>query len=320
MCSANLLFKIFSIFTAIIYLTGCGETDDSTDKTTNKKKINQSAPAVKDSFAKVIYGEDNRHDLYEVENQSWLTLADSTVALIRSNDIENHGDISKIISIPYATSNRLPLCPGERFREQNVAAFCSGFLIAKNLVVTAGHCVQTQGSPNSDCTITKFIFGFGITSIGETPETVNTSEVYSCKRVVYAKLSNNGPDFSIVELDRDVMNHKPLTLRQTGVVNPEDSLVVVGHPSGLPTKISDGAQVREVFPTYFRANLDTYGGNSGSAVFNARTGEVEGVLVRGEQDFVAQGNCYVSKVCENFSCRGEDATRVSEILPYLPIN
>ena len=36
---------------------------------------------------------------------------------------------------------------------------------------------------------------------------------------------------------------------------------------------------------YFTANLDTYRGNSGSPVFNAITHKVEGVLVRGEQDF-----------------------------------
>lgn len=283
------------------------------DTTVDTKKFTQQ-----DYQSKVIYGEDNRYDLYEVQNQNWLNLADSTVALLRSSDVEYYGDIAKIISTPFATSNRLPLCPSERFREQNVAAFCSGFLISKNLVLTAGHCVKTQGSENSDCAITKFVFGYGITAAGLHPDSVNSGEVYSCKRVVHAKLSNDGADFSIVELDRNVMNHQPLNLRRNGVAKPNDPLVVIGHPSGLPTKVSDGAQVREVFSTFLRANLDTYGGNSGSAVFNANTGEVEGILVRGEQDFVVKGNCYVSKVCENSACRGEDATLISEVLPYLP--
>ncbi|WP_420540401.1 S46 family peptidase (plasmid) [Paenibacillus polymyxa] len=44
-----------------------------------------------------------------------------------------------------------------------------------------------------------------------------------------------------------------------------------------------GAAVRDNPPNaFFVANLDTYGGNSGSPVFNSDTHEVEGILVRGE--------------------------------------
>ncbi len=48
---------------------------------------------------------------------------------------------------------------------------------------------------------------------------------------------------------------------------------------------------------FFVANLDTYGGNSGSPVVDARTYVVEGILVRGEDDFVQNDGCYVSLVC-----------------------
>lgn len=65
------------------------------------------------------------------------------------------------------------------------------------------------------------------------------------------------------------------------------------------------------------ANLDTYGGNSGSAVFNDRTGEVEGILVRGEVDYTYKGNCMVSNVCTDSGCRGEDVTYISEVLQFL---
>jgi hypothetical protein len=68
--------------------------------------------------------------------------------------------------------------------------------------------------------------------------------------------------------------------------------------------------VRDNTPVpFFAANLDTYGGNSGSPVFNATSGTVEGILVRGENDFVSNGSCYVSLVCPTTGCRGEDVTR-----------
>ena len=38
--------------------------------------------------------------------------------------------------------------------------------------------------------------------------------------------------------------------------------------------------------TWFMANLDSFEGNSGSAVFNELTGEVEGILVRGKPDSI----------------------------------
>jgi hypothetical protein len=144
------------------------------------------------------------------------------------------------------------------------------------------------------------------------------SEVYGCKRIVKSAVLADGTDYSVVELDRSVTNHQPLKLRRSGAPAVGDSLVVIGNPSGLPTKVADGAKIRTLFPAYIRANLDTYGGNSGSAVFNAQTLEVEGILVRGEQDFVVQGNCMVSKRCDDNACRGEDVTRISLVLPHVP--
>jgi V8-like Glu-specific endopeptidase len=91
--------------------------------------------------------------------------------------------------------------------------------------------------------------------------------------------------------------------------------VVIGHPTGLPTKVSAGANVRSVNDVYFVANLDTFGGNSGSAVFNAETGEIEGILVRGERDYrynSARG-CYVPNTCVNLGCRGEDSTLITNL-------
>ena len=83
----------------------------------------------------------------------------------------------------------------------------------------------------------------------------------------------------------------------------------------MPTKIADGANVRNLQGKFFQANLDTYGGNSGSAVFNVETGEVEGILVRGETDYVFNSalGCQVSNLCAADGCRGEDVTYISNV-------
>jgi hypothetical protein len=96
---------------------------------------------------------------------------------------------------------------------------------------------------------------------------------------------------------------------------------VIGHPVGLPAKYAPNATVRDNAPAaFFVANLDTYGGNSGSPVFNSDTHEVEGILVRGERDFqtTPQG-CTISFLCPNTGCRGEDCTRTTVFANLVPV-
>jgi V8-like Glu-specific endopeptidase len=106
-----------------------------------------------------------------------------------------------------------------------------------------------------------------------------------------------------------------LKFRTQGQIEEGTPIVVIGHPTGLPTKVSAGANVRSVNDIYFIANLDTFGGNSGSAVFNAETGDIEGILVRGERDYIyssARG-CYVPNHCTDNGCRGEDSTLITNL-------
>src|SRR5262249_37357901 len=108
--------------------------------------------------------------------------------------------------------------------------------------------------------------------------------------------------------------------RRTGRIGDTQAVHVIGHPSGLPAKFAGGAAVRNNQPNaFFVANLDTYGGNSGSPVFNSDTHVVEGILVRGDADFVQQGACSVSLICPTTGCRGEDCTRTIEFATNIPL-
>lgn len=278
-----------------------------------KSDVNNVTPK-SDINASVVYGDDDRQDLYEVTSERILHLAHSTLALVRSSDVSDVGNgRSQLRTENFGSAYNL--CQEEPFRDQDRAAFCSGFLVAPNKIVTAGHCIRSA----QDCSSTKFVFGFGIHNQGDgSPDSVPTQDVYSCKGLIHSEVDGFGADFAVVELDRSVTSDRqPLSLRHSGTVSVGDNLVVIGHPAGLPTKVADGAQVRNVQGGYFIANLDTYGGNSGSAVFNKQTGEVEGILVRGEMDFVYRNGCRLSNRCSNAGCRGEDVTRIQWALPYI---
>jgi V8-like Glu-specific endopeptidase len=256
---------------------------------------------------KVIYGEDNRRDVAEESESRLKNWAKATLAQISpskwSSDFLLDGE---------TLGDSYSLCSTERFREQINPARCSGFLVAPSIVVTAGHCMQAE----SDCANFSWVSDFvnGVT-------TLKSEQIFNCKRIIKQELDiSSGLDYAVIELDRELNDRKFFSMQQDSKVSSGVELVVIGHPSGLPTKIADGAAVRDNQEQhYFSANLDTYGGNSGSAVINKTTGKVEGILVRGDTDYKWSSEpstgeaCRVSNQCSDTGCQGEDVTRMSSV-------
>ncbi len=238
---------------------------------------------------KVVYGSDNRREPFQA-NPTLARLARSTAAMVANRQIVNTGPGLCALDFEESLETGQNVCPGERFSQQPIGAMCSGFLVGDDLLVTAGHCLLSLsqiGYPSAEavCRGFSWVFGYGLDSAVRNPLRGRSADVYRCRQVVVARL-NNTQDFAVIRLDRKVTGRAPLRFRASGKVADGANLAVIGHPSGLPTKIADGARVlhnrdRSVFGT----NLDTFQGNSGSAVFNTASGEVEGILVRGRSDY-----------------------------------
>ncbi len=272
---------------------------------------------------KVIYGEDNRLDVYEATDSLHLELANSTAAQISNSSLklDESGDAYTVTGGTLQSAFRI--CSNERFATQTAVARCSGFLVGPDLLVTAGHCITAQ----RDCDNYKWAFDYKIED-REQPivSSLPKSSVYSCVSIIERVQTNsNSDDYALIKLDRVVEHKTPLTVRREGQVEIGANVVVIGHPTGLPTKISAGAVVRENgAKKYFVTNLDTFGGNSGSAVFDSDSGIVEGILVRGETDYIydSAAGCQRPKKCLPNACRGEDVTRITNIkaLMHMPAN
>lgn len=261
----------------------------------------------------LIYGADNRQDYYQVTDAIKLRVADATAAVVDAADLNAVGG-GYALNVGTSFGAAYGLCSSEPYRTQPTTAFCTAFQVGPRLLATAGHCVTT-----SSCSSTWFVFGFRMDSATTVRSTAPASDVYRCSTVVgRAQTSTN--DFAVVEVDRDIVGHTPLPIRRSGKVATGAALFVSGHPAGIPLKVAGGAAVKDNSQSnYFSANVDTYGGNSGSPVVDAATGVVEGILVRGNTDFVRQGSCYVSNVCSDNGCPGwEDATRTTNFVSYVP--
>lgn len=263
---------------------------------------------------KVIYGVDDRKDFFEFKSDAKVReLANSVTALFFDTDVVDNGDgTSTLRTQPFGQSRGL--CSGERFFNQPIGAFCSGFLVGTDLIATAGHCANT-----GNVTTILFIFGFRMEDANNPVTRIPNKDIYRGKAVLGREEQGAGADWGLIQLDRSVTDRAVLTVRRTGRISDTAAVSVIGHPTGLPVKYADGANVRDNTPTaFFVANLDTYGGNSGSPVFGANH-VVEGILVRGEADFVSNGTCNVSKVCPSTGCRGEDCTRITELIDLIPL-
>src|SRR5690606_30992596 len=129
------------------------------------------------------------------------------------------------------------------------------------ILVTAGHCIRSA----NDCSSNRWVFDYKMDNAGQDKMVVANTSVYGCKRIIKSVLDPiSKDDYAVIELDRAVTDRRPLAFRKSGRVAVNTEIAVIGHPSGLPAKIADGARVRSHSPKYFVANLDTYGGNSGA--------------------------------------------------------
>ncbi len=274
-------------------------------------------PLMEFATPKVIYGTDNRVEVDDYGIPEIRQQAASVAGMVARWKLSPSRANPNELEFPLVTYGReFGLCESERFHSQVVLPVCTGFLIAPDILVTAGHCIESE----DDCDNFKWVFGYseGMTS-------VNKDSVYGCKEVIKQKLEETKftiRDYAVIRLDRKVKGRSPLKYRKAGRPVFGTDLYVIGHPSGLPMKISDGATVKgwnaeerkSPLETllkrrfYLQANLDTYQGNSGSPVFNQETGKVEGILIEGAEDFVfdEQQGCHVSARRSNSKKESEE--------------
>jgi V8-like Glu-specific endopeptidase len=262
---------------------------------------------------KVIYGVDDRNDIFQSNDNLLKQLSLSTAAQIPNELLVKQAE-NYLLNGP--TLKDTGVCGSERFSNQLTSADCSGFLIGPDTLVTAGHCVQTL----SDCSENFWVFDYSNFTKEKSSFIFNKTQLYRCTAIISHTFGEaNKSDYSVLKLDRIVEGRIPMKFRTSGKIENSTDLAVIGHPSGLPAKITSSVNIRDNSnEIFFTTNSDTFSGNSGAAVINTKTGLVEGILVRGDLDYIqATGSsCRVSKINDTLGGRGEDVIRIG-IIPNL---
>lgn len=271
----------------------------------------------------VQYGQDSRTELFQHPDSKLKEMANSVAVFVRSGQVKISGNS---VTLEGYTLNEMsemgwlvggtsaPMCSNELFTSQSAPGFCTGFLVKEDTLVTAGHCLQ-----KTPCSDTSVVFGFYMQS-DKSLATLTKENVFKCKEVIAQVLPNQENqylDYAILKLDRPT-GRAGLEYAKEDQLASQNNVAVLGYPSGLPMKIASDALIlsNQADTPFFVTNLDTFGSNSGSPVINTATYQVEGILVRGEVDYVfaSDNSCVQVNRCPEsggVNCAGENATKMA---------
>jgi hypothetical protein len=159
-------------------------------------------------------------------------------------------------------------------------AYGTAFHVAQGIVATAHHvlgAIENELSGVEDITEARFVRRF--VKLRESSGGYGYREVYRGVEVV---ASSEVEDWALIRISPSTAVSPvlpPMKAPQVG-----DEIYCLGHPVGLPMKLTYGTLTR-VEGKELRARIDTFSGNSGSPVFCAKKHCLIGMLSGGSMDF-----------------------------------
>ena len=237
------------------------------------------------SASPIVYGQDGRQEYYEAGESTRRLMAESVVALVPNSELERQGPAGLASAVSYGSAANL--CPGERFAEQPAAAFCSGVLVDRDLVLTAGHCLRLAA-------LKDFSVVFDYYYREPDRLVIEADAIRKPIEIPAERLDALGLeprlDYGWLRLDHSVdSTRQPAPIyRQAPPLRPGDSVLSIGAGGGVPLKADAGARVvepRSQSLDWFSATADNVEGASGGGAFDEQ-GALVGVLARGGIDLV----------------------------------
>lgn len=208
------------------------------------------------------------------------------------------------------------LCRSERFFDRPIATPATAFLVRSDIVVTLRHILPFFSSTEN----IRAIFNFELQDVDDPTSfkvDFEEEEVYAVTEN-YSLVDDNRNAFVALRLSRPVVGRSPVLCNFGKPINSGERVYMIGHPCGLPKVYEGDAKVLDASGKGFTANLDAFSGASANPVFNADTGQVEGVLAEGGEDFQSipneeGGSCNISIVYEDRMPFGYKIVRIGEL-------
>ena len=259
-----------------------------------------------------IFGNDDRGYAGSFATQSNLATG-TALALLTGNYKMNP---SGGIDLEADTLDQL--CSDERFYAQpSIEYACTGFLVAPDILATAGHCLYAANSPGQQivhssenaCKSFDWLFDYQTNLNGQTQLTrISTDKLFHCKEILFAVQEEVPPyrDFGLVRLDHPAAGRAIFTMSNKALT-ANMSLTLLGHPYGLPlvTTTNNRIFINNPARQSFITNLNAFEGDSGGPVLDSQNNAI-GILISG----TPQLNTYVDAIhkCERWNSCKSDGT------------
>ncbi len=234
-----------------------------------------------------LFGTDDRKEYYQIGSAAQRANARGTAAEFNIEELEYDAEHDTYSSKRRQTLRETEnLCPSQKFGDQPRASRCSATLIAKDVVLTAAHCIDSGRAPAPSCDQATFVFDYGYRSAPSNPlaivDNIPAAKVYRCAKVLareYDFRSLAGQDYAIVMLDRPVADREPVRTNWDGSPELGSRLYMLGFPHGIPEKLAPGTVKRLVAngvrleagegnDDWIGHDADAFGGTSGGGVYD----------------------------------------------------
>jgi V8-like Glu-specific endopeptidase len=227
-----------------------------------------------------VFGGDDRKDVNDVLGFEHYTRA--TAVMIKKNVVQGNriygNTLRQNLQLRY-WSNRFD--ENVKFLDQPAIANCTGFLVAPDLLVSAGHCLLTNEDAKNYYWLFDYTNKLKYNKDGFYIE-FDQNDLYEIKEIVGGKYEGTGDnmeDYVMMRLKRK-SDRLPYRVRSGGTPTADLPVYTIGSPSGLPLKVITNSKIVDYSPDkWFKTDIDVFQGNSGGPVFD-RNGWIEGIVVR----------------------------------------
>lgn len=174
------------------------------------------------------------------------------------------------------------VCPDDplasELREPTVGT-CTGFIVAPDLVLTAGHCIDAVDHVGNLRVVLDYA-----REDGTLPRRLGKDQVFSVS--VDARSEDARHDWATLRIRGGSFPRRVAPLcRPSDICDGREGVWSIGHPLGMSRRYLAQHRVLRRSESHVVTDLDTYVGSSGSPVFDRHVGRVLGLVVSGRPDF-----------------------------------